>query len=507
MKHRHAFWTAIIAVTVSSLPLRMRGATSDVSWLTSMCERMLDGERGWVDIFETTPPIPTLLYMPGVVLARATGVSSETAVFATAYAAGLLALYCTLRLLPDRIAGSVPSRWAVIVPAAAFLFIISNDAFAQREWFAAAFTLPVFAVFVRRAEGGEWPSLGGRLVAATMAGLAFAIKPPLFALPFVGLAVFALIRTRSLEFLFPSMLPVAAAAGVAFTVASLAAFPAYLDGVTTLMRDVYVPIQLAPNQVILQERGFVGTSLGIVLAVLARLRRELPRAASLAIVVAAGYVAAYLAQRKFFAYHVFPAALFVIVALTLLFWTRFKEFVQSRRSPPIRRRRAIVHLEIIGSYAVCASLAVLFLLRAFDVNWPEMRDLSWANELNRPTALAISPDHSASFPLAQRIGARWVDRIHSQWVARYTRVTLRRGGLNEIDARRYQSYFDRDIERTVRVIREKRPDIIIQHVGTDATWLIEALLAEDATLLDDYETFAEEGVVRILRRRKTLTVP
>ena len=496
-----------MAVTVSSLPLRMRGATSDVSWLTSMCERMLDGERGWVDIFETTPPIPTLLYMPGVVLARVAGVSSETAVFATAYAAGLLALYCTLRLLPDRIAGSVPSRWAVIVPAAVFLFIISNDAFAQREYFAAAFTLPVFAVFVRRAEGGEWPSRGSRLVAATMAGLAFAIKPPLFALPFVGLALFELIRTRSLEFLFPSMLPVAAAAGLAFTVASLAAFPAYLDGVTTLMRDVYVPIQLAPNHVILQERGFVGTTLGIVLAVLVRLRRELPRAASLAIVIAAGYLAVYLLQRKFFAYHVFPAALFVIVAFTLLFGTRFEEFVRSRRSPPIRRRRAIVHLEITGSYAVCASLAVFFLLKAFDDNRPEMRDLSWANELNRPTALAISPDHSASFPLAQRIGARWVDRIHSQWVARYTRDTLRRGGLNEIDAQRYQSYFDRDIERTVRVIREKRPDIIIQHVGAGATWLIEALLAEDATLLDDYETFAEEGVVRILRRRKTLTAP
>src|SRR5687767_3213508 len=368
MKHRHAFWTAIMAVTVSSLPLRMRGATPDVSWLTSMCERMLDGERGWVDIFETTPPVPTLVYMPGVVLARMAGVSSETAVFVTAYAAGLLALYCALRLLPDRIAGSVPSRWAVVVPAAAFLFIISNDAFAQREYFAAAFTLPVFAVFVRRAEGGGWPSWGGRLVAATMAGLAFAIKPPLFALPFVGLALFELIRTRSLEFLFPSMLPVAAAAGLAFTVASLAAFPAYLDGVTTLMRDVYVPIQLAPDHVVLQERGFVGTTLGIVLAVLARLRRELPRAASLAIVIAAGYVAAYLVQRKFFAYHVLPAALFVTVALTLLFWTRFKEFVQSRRSPPIRRRRAIVHLEIIGSYAVCASLAVLFLLRAFDVN-------------------------------------------------------------------------------------------------------------------------------------------
>src|SRR5687768_1425050 len=127
---------------VSSISLRIDGATPDVSWLTSMCERMLDGERGWVDIFETTPPVPTLLYMPGVLLSRLSGVGSEAAVFATAYLAALLALLCTLRLLPDRIAGSVPSHWAVVLPAAIGLFILSNDVFAQREFFAAAFTLP-----------------------------------------------------------------------------------------------------------------------------------------------------------------------------------------------------------------------------------------------------------------------------------------------------------------------------------------------------------------------------
>ncbi|MEQ8935107.1 MAG: hypothetical protein RIE56_04880, partial [Amphiplicatus sp.] len=59
---------AIAGVTAASLLMRQHGASVDVSWLTSMCKRMLDGEAGWVDIFETTPPIPTLLYMPGAAL-------------------------------------------------------------------------------------------------------------------------------------------------------------------------------------------------------------------------------------------------------------------------------------------------------------------------------------------------------------------------------------------------------------------------------------------------------
>ena len=489
-KHTRAFWVAIAAVMVSSLSLRINGATPDVSWLTSMCERMLDGERGWVDIFETTPPVPTLLYMPGVLLSRLTGIGSEAAVFATAYLAALLALTCTLRLLPDRIAGSVPSRWAVVLPAAVVLFILSNDTFAQREFFAAAFTLPAFAVFVRRAENGEWPSRRGRLAAAIMAGLAFAIKPPVFALPFIAIAVFELIRTRSLAFLFPSMLPVAAVAGVALTVASLAAFPAYLDGVTTLMRDVYLPIQLGPYQAVLRERGFVATAFCSVLAVLALVRRETPRAGWLAMVVGAAYFAAYFAQRKFFAYHMYPAALFVIVALTVLLWTRCAESLRSGRQAGT-----------IVVYTASATLVVALLMAAFDDNRPEIRDLSWAKELNRPTALAIAPDLSVSFPLAQRIGAHWVDRIHSQWVARYTRIALRRGGLSETDAQRYKSYFDHDIERTVRVIHDKRPEIIIQRVGAGAQWLTDALLATDPTVLDGYETLAEEGVIRILRRQ------
>jgi hypothetical protein len=495
-KHPHAFWTAIAAVTVSSLPLRMNGATPDVSWLTSMCERMLDGERGWVDIFETTPPVPTLLYMPGVLLGRVAGVDAEAAVFATAYAAGLLALFCALRLLPERIDGSVPSRWALVLPAAVFLFILSNDSFAQREYFAAALTLPMLAVFVRRAEIGEWPSRRGRLTAAIMAGLAFAIKPPVFALPFVALALFELIRTRSLAFLFPSMLPVAAVAGLAFTVASLAAFPAYLDGVTTLMRDVYVPIQLGPYHAVLRERGFVATALCIVAAVLALVRHTPRRIGSLAMTVAAGYVAAYLAQRKFFAYHMYPAALFVVIALTVSLWTRCVPLIRSRRE-----------LEVIAIYAVCAALLVASLMAAFDDNRPEVRNLSWAHELKRPTAMAIAPDLSAGFPLAQHIGARWIDRIHSQWVARYTLVALRRGGLSENDAQRYQSYFDRDIQRTVGVIREKRPELIIQRLGPGTEWLTAALLAADPTLLDDYEPLAEEGAIRILRRRGQTSAP
>src|SRR5450759_757706 len=129
---RLLFWGAMLLILFVSIPLR-RDATPDVSWLITMCERILHGERAYVDIFETTPPVPMLLYMPGVVFARLTGVAPETATFAFAYASALVSLGLSARILPDYVADGGQSKWLVLLPAAFILFILPNDAFAQRE--------------------------------------------------------------------------------------------------------------------------------------------------------------------------------------------------------------------------------------------------------------------------------------------------------------------------------------------------------------------------------------
>lgn len=483
------FWLVIGAITLASLALRRDGAMPDVSWLTSMCERMLDGEKGWVDIFETTPPVPTLLYMPGVVLARLFGISAEAAVFATAYGAALGSFVLAAHILPERIAESGPSRWTIILPAAIFLFVLSDGAFAQREYFAAAFSLPMFAVFVRRAEDASWPSFSERIIAASLAGLAFAIKPPIFALPFLGVAAFEWARTRSLSFLFPSMLPVAAAAGLIVTAVSLTMFPAYLDGVTTLMRDVYVPIRAAPS--IAVNTAFIAVAFCLAAGFILSMRANIPAATKIAQIFAAAFLATYFMQGKYFPYHAQPAALFALIALAIPLYSKISSLLSQQA----------INAVSAATYGVTAIAAAIFLASGFAGKASLMRDLSWAEGLDHPTALAISPGIAIGFPLAEQIGARWVDRIHSQWVARYTRVALQRDALSEAQRERYQRYYEADLERTRRVIREKAPDLIIEGVYPEAAWLAQALLAEDPTLLDTYETIAEEGPIRVLRRR------
>ncbi|MFN0024814.1 MAG: hypothetical protein ACKVS5_13060 [Parvularculaceae bacterium] len=474
-------WGAVAAIALLSVFWRQNGATSDVSWLISMCARILDGERGWIDIFETTPPVPTLIYMPAVILSRMAGISSEVAVFALTYVTTFATLAFTARLLPATGGAAGSGGWRIIFPSAVCLFLFSNDAFAQREYFAALFCLPMFAIFVSLSEGTSWPMLPARVTAAALAGLAFAIKPPLFALPFIALATFELFRTRRIAFLFASKLPLSALIGVAITGASLALFPTYLGGVTTLMRDVYVPIRLPLAHGL--QYAFLGTMIAAVAAAYLALRTPAPHAIQLSLTLASVFVAIYFAQGKYFSYHILPASLFAIIALGLTLGGG---------------NRSAMHL-VAGAAAAISASALL--LAGFDDGRARLSDHSWSKHLTRPTAMAISPMISTSFPIAERIGARWVDRIHGQWVVHYTRIALGRDTLSEAERQRYQSYYDAELARTRAVIREKNPELIFKSASARHSWLVDALLVEDPTLLDNYDVFAHEGNAVILRRR------
>ena len=130
-----------------------------------------------------------------------------------------------------------------------------------------------------------------------------------------------------------------------------------------------------------------------------------------------------------------------------------------------------------------------------------MSDLSWAAGLDHPRTLAVSPDVSTSFPLARRIGAVWVDRTHSQWVARYTLFALRSGGLTEAERIKLLNYHKQDLEWILRQIKEKAPEIIIQDVRPGYSWLSSELIELKPGFLDGYKVIAEEGGIRVLRRR------
>ncbi len=486
---RTAFLAAMLVMGAVSVALR-GDATPDVSWLITMCERILNGERAYVDIVDTTPPVPLLLYMPGAFLAKTVGGAAETWTFAFAYASVFGSLWLSARILPTYVTEGGRSDWLLLAPAAVVFFLLPRDAFAQREYFAAAWALPITAVFIRHASDQTWPPLTDRFVAALLGGLTIAVKPPLFALPGILLALYYWARTRSLSFLLPSGLLAAAAIGLAVTAASAYAFPDYWRNMSGIMRDVYVAARDSAFALVL-DKSCLGALSCLWITLLLSLRRGAPAATILAI-VGAGFLAADFIQAKDFAYHAYPAAPFSVAAACVVVFGRMRGLAQA--SLQMRAAAAGVY-----GLAACGVGALLFI--GFADGRPVMRDLTWARTLSHPRALAVSPQEDTSFPLARRIGAVWVGNTHSQWIARYTRFALGSDVLTNEERERYLKYHQSDLNGILCEIRDKQPDIIIEDTRAGFSWLVLELEVLQPGFLDGYAVIADDEPIRVLRRK------
>jgi hypothetical protein len=483
------FLAVMLVMAAASIALR-RDATPDVSWLITMCVRILNGERAYVDILETTPPVPMLLYMPGTLAAKYVGGAPETWTYAFAYACALGSLSLAARILPARFSDGGSPAWLVLAPIAAVLFLFPKDAFAQREYFAAAWAAPITAVFIRHADSRSWPPLTDRVLAAILGGLMVAVKPPLFALPGVLVGLYCWGRTRSLSFILPSGLLAAAVIGLAVTAASLAAFPDYLRNMLDIMRDVYVPIR-GPASWFVHDGGCVGVLTCLAITAALSFRSGAP-AATISAMVATGFLAAYFIQGKYFWYHIYPAAPFGAAAACVVIYRHARRLGQASLQ---------LRVAAAGAYGLAVCIIAVLFARGFADGRPVMHNLTWARALAHPRALAVSPQEDTSFPLAREIGAVWVGHAHSQWIADYTGFALGSAALTPQQSKRYLSYHRSDLEAILREIKDKRPQIIIEDTRPSFSWLVPELNAMQPGFLDGYRVIAEENVIRVLGRK------
>src|SRR5258708_29647461 len=71
-------WLSIIILFVAAVVLRhFLAANTDVSWLLTVGERVLDGQRLYIDVLETNPPMAVLLFTPGSALTPLLGLPGQ----------------------------------------------------------------------------------------------------------------------------------------------------------------------------------------------------------------------------------------------------------------------------------------------------------------------------------------------------------------------------------------------------------------------------------------------
>jgi hypothetical protein len=302
----------------------------DVAAVLSFSQRMLAGERLYVDLIDVNPPLVFLLNLPAALLAAWTPLDGVQALVVLLLLFSALAFCLCLRLNPPR----GPAERAMMFALLPLVLLLAGYDFGQREQIMAAAALPYLFLAERRIEGARiglpgvgqvmaprgvhWqPSAGtpGWLMVTTctlLAAIGFALKPHFLAVPALVEAVVMLAAARRRGWASALRDPVPwgmAAFWVAYLALIAFGFPAYFGSVVPLVWDYYVGLGGAPWwQVLLTPHLFTATLLTLTLVGLsiqagAWMLGWLPRLLAAAMV---GGLLAAIVQHKGWSYHVVP---------------------------------------------------------------------------------------------------------------------------------------------------------------------------------------------------------
>lgn len=426
---------ALVAIAVQTLWIPI---DADVSWLITVSERVLAGDRLYVDIFEVNPPASVWLYLPLVWLAQLIGARPEAIVAAAFVAAGLGSVFTTLRLASRLDHAPHPSWLAGVVGFIAL--VLPMALFAQREHAALLLAFPALTALAIIADGR--PLDRRTLYAAGLAaGLVIVIKP-YFLFPIIAPALWVAIKRRSFVPLLPAIAAAATAIGV-YAIAVLVLARAYLDYLPVIART-YAPMHDELWKVAIGPTLYPAICLG--LALLLRASR-IPSIAAVWALGSVGFLLAAYAQAKNYPNHWLSGGALALAAAAAM--------LTLPRIAPARR------------VAVGIGLAVMALSEMY--HWAIRPDAAVAAIIERvappaPKIIALSPQLTTGHPVTRNVGGQWVGSRAGLFTAAGARLV----GLD--DPLALQSYredsksFATDVQRHV-------PDVILVHRPTKS-WLI-----------------------------------
>lgn len=428
------FAAATVAILIQSLWIPV---DADVSWLITVCERMLSGDRLYVDIIEVNPPASVWLYFPLVWLAKLVGAKPEAVVVGAFIVAAFASISATIRIA-GRLDDSPRPAW--FAPVLGFITMVLPMAlFAQREHAALLLALPSLAALATVAEG---KTLSRRALVASglAAGLIVVIKP-YFLLAVAAPALWAAWKRRTLVPLLHGMLACLAAIG-AYTLAIFLFARTYLDWVPVIastygpMHDTWWKVFLGPS---------LYPAIFLALAVFLRPRQIPPLSIAWAL-GAAGFLLAAFAQVKNYPNHWLPEsglALAATVALLAL---------------PIDKGRRVL---------VAVGLAAVALSEAW--HWAILPDPAVASAVKRlapraPKIVSLSPQLTTGHPVTRNVGGSWVGSRAGLFTASGARFV----GLKDEATRQI---YRKDLRSFEMDVRTHSPDVILVLTSTKS-WLM-----------------------------------
>jgi hypothetical protein len=477
---------ALVAITVFAIFYQQRwGTITDTSWLITVCERVLAGDRLYVDIFETNPPFSVWLYMPPVALAKVLGIAPEILVHAWTYLAAIVGLGLAGIIVRRAGLPEAPKLFNLAPVFYALLVIMPGNAFSQREHIGMALFLPLLALTAWRAREQAPPPSAGIAVLAGLCGSVLVLVKPYHALMVLAPALFVVVRRRSLRPLFAPEYWTIGAACIAYLALVLVFHRAFIDDIYPMVAETYVQVRFLPT--VLERYALPYAAVMALVWFLSRRRLGSQELATVAMLASAAGIVCLVYQGKGFPYHAYPALLCALVALLCV-------LALPRADGRAGRRFGNIAIPLV------AAAVILYAFAPFRfVVLPEAALVQAAGAATeRPTVAQIGTDLSIGHPFSRMIGGHWVSAYSSDWLGSSALMLSEAGGPETerhlAIARDYVARKRAELERT-------RPDIILTQ-NNDILW--QKIMAEEdglAPFLQNYRLLAEGRRMRVLIRK------
>jgi hypothetical protein len=479
-------WLAmILTVFAAAVVLRqLLPFNVDVSWWLTVSERMLDGQRLYVDFLETNPPMAVSVYLVGVALARAIHLRPEVATDGLIFLLIAASLTLSWRILQSSsLRGRASGAFAVW--AAVLLTILPMYDFGQREHLALVAMLPALGVFILRGYREPVPP-AAVLIAGVSAGITMNFKPYFaFAVGFCILTAAA--QARNWRILFAPENWIAGGLVAIYGIWIFAFYPEYFTLIYPLVRDVYLLLK-APLLAILMTSA-TALWIGAVMIVLAlENQRRKPDLASLVMVAASlGFAISFFVQGKGWGYHAYP-----MVALALLA-AGWAITVGDDARTVSRRLRAVAMLVTAAMFVN----ACMWFNASVDIRQIEDQV---ARLGPRPKILMLSAAAVIGHPMVRTLQGTWVSRQEALWVREIVRRGRLDGTIDPQTAARLDVYVARERAGLIEDFKRQSPDVVLID-NEDSDWGNWAYAdPELSVLLKSYVRVQTIKGIEILRR-------
>ena len=439
-------WLSIALVFVVAILLRqIVPLNTDVSWLLTIGERVLDGQRLYIDIVEINPPMAVLAYLPGIALARALGLDPKIVIdgqILLLAAASLLAAWRILTLSSTLGHG----RWTPLaVWAAAVLTILPMDVFGQREHIATLTFLPALAVYMLRSERDRVP-FWAVVIAGTGTGITLAFKP-FFAVPVALCVLLTAVRAHSWRALFAPENVIAGGSVSAFSYYTYVAYPEYFSATYPLVRDTYLSWSM-PISVFMFNSAALIWAVAAVTILSANQKTKNNSAAPVILLASLGFAISFFLQRRGWPYHSYPMVAVALLGLGFMMFGDSDAGLSSRR------------FKVIGMSVMAATfiLGILWFDSRVYVG-PIERAIAVLKP--NPKIMVLSGEAAIGHPLVRTLHGVWVSREETLWIREFVRLTRENNTIDSPTDAKLKSYLAMERSWLIEDFKRLPPDIVL----------------------------------------------